>query len=151
MNFFRDHIAGIAILAVTTGVTATFVYDYFDLKPLRTFFSKEQTPIPGIPQVLPGTQTSSASPDVSLSIAPSFDCKKTTWNSERIVCSSQQLAVLDLAMSNAYRDAAARSPNLTTELRVVQNQWLRKIRELCTDVVCMRRIYERRIAELKSY
>ena len=40
-------------------------------------------------------------------VAPSFDCAKATWKSERMVCSSQQLSVLDVALSDAYRDAAA--------------------------------------------
>ena len=83
-------------------------------------------------------------------IAPSFDCAKATWKSERIVCSSPQLAVLDLSMSNAYRDAVARTPSRATEFRISQNRWLRKDRESCGDIPCLQRIYQVRIRELGS-
>jgi hypothetical protein len=38
MKFFREHVLGIS-LAIATGVVGTFLYDYFELKPQRTFFS----------------------------------------------------------------------------------------------------------------
>ena len=81
-------------------------------------------------------------------VAPSFDCLKASWKSEHIICSSRALAVLDLALSNAFREAIARSPDRTAELRSSQNRWLRMSREACDDVPCLRELYEARIAEL---
>src|SRR5215217_476809 len=62
-------------------------------------------------------------------VGPSFDCTKATYRSERMVCSSPDLAVLDLAMANAYRDAAARvgTKGRKATLRNLQNRWLRHV------------------------
>jgi len=60
--------------------------------------------------------------------------------------------VLDLAMANAYRDAAVRvgTKERKAILRNVQNHWLRKVRETCVDTVCLKGMYEQRISELKA-
>ena len=86
------------------------------------------------------------------SVGPSFDCAKAIYRSEQLVCSSPELAVLDLAMANAYRDAAARvgTKERKAILRNVQNHWLRKVRETCVDTVCLKGMYEQRISELKA-
>jgi uncharacterized protein YecT (DUF1311 family) len=85
-------------------------------------------------------------------VGPSFDCAKATYPSERLVCSSPELAVLDLAMANAYRDAAARVATKRRKyaLRDLQNHWLRRVREACVDVACLKGIYEQRIRELNA-
>lgn len=84
-------------------------------------------------------------------VAPSFDCTKATWKSERMVCSSRQLSVLDLALSNAYRDAVARSPARAAELRTSQNHWIRKNRENCGDIACLQQVYEARTLYLSKF
>jgi uncharacterized protein YecT (DUF1311 family) len=86
------------------------------------------------------------------SIGPSFDCAKAIYRSEQLVCSSPELAVLDLAMANAYRDAAARvgTKERKAILRNVQNHWLRKVREECADAACLTGMYNQRISELKT-
>jgi len=85
-------------------------------------------------------------------VGPSFDCAKAIYRSEQLVCSSPELAVLDLAMANAYRDAAARvgTKERKAILRNVQNHWLRKVRETCVDTVCLKGMYEQRIRELET-
>lgn len=96
----------------------------------------------------PSSEISSSRP----SVGPSFDCAKATYRSEHLVCSSLELAVLDLEMANAYRDAAARvgTKSRKSALRGLQNYWLRNVREACADVVCLRSAYEQRIRELKG-
>jgi uncharacterized protein YecT (DUF1311 family) len=84
-------------------------------------------------------------------VAPSFDCAKATWRSERIVCSSQELSVLDVALSQAYRDAAARSPARAAELRTSENYWIRKTRESCADIPCLQQVYEERLRYLSRF
>jgi uncharacterized protein YecT (DUF1311 family) len=86
------------------------------------------------------------------SLGPSFNCAKATYPSERLVCSSSELAVLDLAMANAYRDAMAqlREKERKTALRDSQNRWLRTTRETCAGADCLSDIYLQRIGELKA-
>ena len=82
---------------------------------------------------------------------PSFDRAKATYTSERLVCSSPDLALLDLSLANAYRDAAARSDSSGKAfLRDQQNHWLRHVREKCQNVECLLGVYEARIYELKA-
>lgn len=80
---------------------------------------------------------------------PSFDCAKATSRSERLVCSSTEVARQDVAMANAYRGALARSGARAPDIRRSQLDWLRDSRESCTDVACLLRIYEARILELR--
>lgn len=89
--------------------------------------------------------------EVVPAVAPSFDCAKATWKSERMICASQTLAILDLSMSNAYRDAIARSPENASALRNAQNHWIRSDRESCNDESCLQQLYEARIRDLKQY
>jgi uncharacterized protein len=86
------------------------------------------------------------------SLGPSFDCAKATNRSEHLICSSPDLAVLDLAMANAYRDAAARAGTREHKatLRGSQNHWLRRVRETCDNTDSLRGAYEQRIRELKD-
>ena len=83
-------------------------------------------------------------------VRPSFDCGKATWKSEKLVCSSSQLAVLDLTLANEFREAVARNPGRLPQLRAAQNTWLRSTRESCDDIPCLQRVYESRIAELRA-
>ncbi len=86
------------------------------------------------------------------SVGPSFDCAKATHRSELLICSSPELAVLDLAMANAYREAAShvRTREGKAALRDLQNHWLRRVREACADAECLKAAYEQRIRELNA-
>jgi len=44
MNFFKEHILGIATMAIVTGLAGTFLYDYLELKPVRTLFGSAADP-----------------------------------------------------------------------------------------------------------
>ena len=81
--------------------------------------------------------------------APSFDCEKATYQSEKIVCSSEDLSALDVKMTNKYKMVAElMSEGDKLALRKQQNHWLRVIREQCSDISCMKTVYENRINEL---
>jgi uncharacterized protein YecT (DUF1311 family) len=99
----------------------------------------------------PGKVRQEAQP-VMPAVGPSFDCAKARHLSERLICSSPELAVLDLALANAYRDAVARvgTRERKADLRNLQARWLRTTREACADVACLRDLYERRIRELNE-
>lgn len=103
------------------------------------------------------SQLSSPTPDAASrnsalpNQGPSFDCNKATYKSEKIICSSRELGILDLALANAYRDVVARiTPDGKRALRNQQNYWLRNIREQCHDISCLRSLYEERISYLKE-
>ena len=124
------------------------VYGYFRSTGATIETPPTQTSVP-----LPVASQPNSNPAPNLAtgpIAPSFNCSKAIWKSEKIVCSSPPLAVLDLSLANAYRDAVARTPSRAVEFKASQNKWLRKVRETCDDVPCMQRIYEFRIQELRN-
>jgi uncharacterized protein YecT (DUF1311 family) len=89
---------------------------------------------------------------------PSFSCAEGVPQgvrlnaAERMICGSSELAVLDLAMANAYRDRWAE--HLTAEqrggLKAAQIAWLRKVRDSCPDENCLKRTYETHLAELRQ-
>lgn len=106
-------------------------------------------PVAPQPVVTSLVQTSSPR-QVGGSVAPSFDCAKATWKSEKLVCSSLTLAILDRSLANAYSEAVARMPGRALQLKNSQNHWIRKNREACNDIPCAQRVYEIRIEQLKS-
>jgi curved DNA-binding protein CbpA len=83
---------------------------------------------------------------------PSFDCTRATFPSERLVCSSKELASLDLEMASAYHEALARAgtKERMAALRESQNHWLRRTRESCNNVSCLVDIYVERIRDLHT-
>jgi uncharacterized protein YecT (DUF1311 family) len=85
------------------------------------------------------------------SMPPSFDCATATVAAERLVCASPQMAVVDLSMVNAYREALARKPERAAELRAAHNAWLQDRRNACVDALCVQRAYEERLRELIAH
>lgn len=84
--------------------------------------------------------------------SPSFDCTKATYQSEKLICDSEELSTLDLKLAKAYKDALAKiegSPR-ENELGKEQYDWLRQIRDKCSNTICLRRTYKSRIAELET-
>jgi DNA-binding beta-propeller fold protein YncE len=83
---------------------------------------------------------------------PSFDCTRASFPSERLVCSSKELASLDREMASAYREALVRAgtKGRLATLRDSQKQWLRRTRESCNNVNCLVGIYVERIRDLQT-
>ena len=81
---------------------------------------------------------------------PSFNCAAATYNSEYLICSSVELSLLDQSLATAYQEAMSRNPGKKSALRKAQNFWLRKIRDRCPDVECLKLTYRNRIAELNN-
>lgn len=71
----------------------------------------------------------------SAALQPSFDCKRVTTAAERIICSDEQLAAMDVAVAIAYRGRK------TAQERRDQRDWLR-YRNECTDRACVAGSYE---------
>jgi uncharacterized protein YecT (DUF1311 family) len=85
-------------------------------------------------------------------IRPSFDCARVTSKVEEIVCSSPELAVLDLTVANAYRDAMARlhTDYERGQLKDAQLFWLQEVRGKCQDAACVKAVYKVRERQLRQ-
>jgi serine/threonine protein kinase len=86
----------------------------------------------------------------SLTLSPSFDCKKATTYSERLICSDENLCRLDLQMASLFRKARKK----ITDREAFKNEqiyWLKNQRDVCTDVESMSKAYQMRIEQLSNY
>lgn len=84
------------------------------------------------------------------SVKPSFDCNKASTTTERLVCSDDELANLDLKLANAYKNArnladAAGKKKILEEQKI----WL-KAYNLCNDKDCVKQNLEQRIKALNQ-
>lgn len=79
--------------------------------------------------------------------AASFDCLKASTNIEKLICSNARLSKLDENLSVAYKMSLERD-NLKHNVAASQKQWLKNIRNVCTDVSCATFSYKIRIREL---
>lgn len=70
------------------------------------------------------------SPAISAQTAPSFDCAKATTEVEKLICSDDELAKLDVEMNKWYKKArlwrATYSKHSNIELQNSQNGWLQR-------------------------
>lgn len=85
-------------------------------------------------------------------IRPSFDCARVTSKAEEMVCSSPELAILDLTVANAYRDAMARlhTDYDRRQLKDAQLFWLQEVRGKCQDAACVKAAYAVREKQLRE-
>lgn len=97
---------------------------------------------------------------VSLAAEPAFDCARAESSAEKLICSNDDLAVLDRKLAEVYGGAvnvvksldAGAEQELNT-LKAYQRGWV-KGRDDCwkgeDELSCLRATYERRIAELTA-
>ncbi|MBZ0307856.1 MAG: lysozyme inhibitor LprI family protein [Anaerolineae bacterium] len=78
--------------------------------------------------------------------AASFDCGKTTTKVERLICANTTLSKLDEELAAAY-NTALQNEKQTVSIQQAQKQW-RKVRNGCSDAVCVKRAYEDRLKAL---
>lgn len=79
--------------------------------------------------------------------AASFDCAKAGTVQEKLICADRTLSSLDEKLAQSYQSAASESPK-PEEIKKLQQQWLRNIRNKCTSKPCLVESYEKRIDEL---
>lgn len=84
------------------------------------------------------------------SVKPSFDCNKASTTTERLVCSDDELASLDLQLANAYKNAR-NSADIAGKKKILNEQkiWL-KAYNLCNDKDCVKQNLEQRIKDLNQ-
>jgi uncharacterized protein len=81
--------------------------------------------------------------------AASFDCKKSKTSIEKAICLDSRLSKLDEQLKTEYDKIRA---NITqrTELFNTQRDWRNLVRNLCTNLECLRLAYVTRIEQLRS-
>jgi uncharacterized protein YecT (DUF1311 family) len=108
----------------------------------------------GVPQQPDETSSKSSAPGMLTSassgtFAPSFDCTKASTGPERLICSNQQLASLDVQLMQAYR-RARRSASNKDSLRAAQIDWIKNQRDACSTAECMISAYKTRIQSIEA-
>lgn len=82
-------------------------------------------------------------------IKAGFDCKKAATASEKLICSDQELASLDVELNRAYSIASKANID-KAQLKTEQQYWVRNSRDTCQDVECMKAAYHSRIRILQQ-
>jgi uncharacterized protein len=81
--------------------------------------------------------------------AQSFDCRTAGRSDERAICDNQDLAELDIQMSNSYfRLLNSLGESARARLRSEQAEWLNERQERGSNQRCLRSKYQQRINEL---
>lgn len=82
--------------------------------------------------------------------ATSFDCAKATSTPEKLICGSAKLSELDDVMDKAFKERRTElSPEEAKHYVSDQRNWLKELRNSCTDVACLEQAYIARIETLK--
>jgi uncharacterized protein len=83
-------------------------------------------------------------------IKPSFDCVKIQSHVLKLVCSTPELAELDVEMAAEYQLALGRASN-TASLKQSQRAWIRKRNNSNADIVGLHTAYRERINFIKQW
>ncbi|MGC2048254.1 MAG: lysozyme inhibitor LprI family protein [Gallionella sp.] len=81
--------------------------------------------------------------------AASFDCAKASTHIEKLICTNEELSVLDEKLSAVYGRNIADSEN-RTGMAKAQRSWLRDLRNTCDNSQCAIDMYEKRLLELEN-
>lgn len=85
-----------------------------------------------------------------MTFSPSFDCAKASTGAERLICSNQMLAGLDVQMMTVYKQVLNVSTDKDAEKKV-QREWLEYERNICATSECMIKAYQGRIEQAEQY
>lgn len=80
--------------------------------------------------------------------SPSFNCQNASTRIERMICSSDELAELDVQLSVAYKNAQLVNSDKEL-LKKQQDNWRKNNRDTCSSEPCVKSAYRSRTAELK--
>jgi len=80
---------------------------------------------------------------------PSFDCAKASSQAEMMICSDPDLANLDAQLSTAYKAALSKA-NDQAALKHEEIEWMKKTRNACADVACLKSAYQQRLQDLQG-
>lgn len=79
---------------------------------------------------------------------PSFDCNKATTHLEKLICSDDELANLDMELANSFKQAELR----TTDIDVLRQNTINalQLRNRCEDKECLKKWYLERTSALND-
>lgn len=100
-------------------------------------------------QLAPGALAPAEPVVESVPTGPSFDCAKAATGIEIQICSSPELASLDLQLSETYKRLLSDSQDKAAEKRE-QMDWIKTKRNACRDVACLSVAYSSRIEEMET-
>jgi len=92
--------------------------------------------------------------------AASFDCAKARRGYEALICANQELSKADDALADAYHRAHGALASIGSpkeakkaqqRLEKEEKEWMKTRLSKCSDVECLRREYQLRLATLRSY
>lgn len=78
----------------------------------------------------------------------SFNCGKATSVAEKLICTDEELAALDLKLSEAFATAVRASPDPTALRKQAVSAWRERERQ-CMDKQCLLHWYQRRLDSLR--
>ena len=88
--------------------------------------------------------------------AAGFDCTKAISIIEKQICADAYLSKLDYELNEAFAEAQPSyiGVNGDTGARIDplggdQQRWLRNVRNSCKNTICLQKVYEARINEIK--
>lgn len=84
---------------------------------------------------------------VDIASAASFDCAKADTSIEKMICSDSQLSEMDDRLAEMYSLARSQSSD-TDQVKTEQRDWIKSVRNSCTDFQCIRDAYAARISAL---
>lgn len=105
----------------------------------------QQTPEASLPVISPEVAASAAVG----TFAPSFDCTKASTGLERLICSHQELAALDVELMRVYKQYLDTTKD-KNGLKKEQSEWRKNERDACSTVDCVAKAYRSRIDDLES-
>jgi uncharacterized protein YecT (DUF1311 family)/transcription elongation factor Elf1 len=128
-----------------------------DKEAIKLIFSNQPKDVVFKSQILekkssvkvPVEYTSASTPKQMSTISPSFVCGKASTESERLICSNNELAQADIQLAQAYKVAIGKAIDRSA-LKREQARWLKNQRDICPDVNSMLQVYQVRIAQLSK-
>ncbi len=82
------------------------------------------------------------------SVSPSFNCARAAARVERLICSDDELAVLDRELARSFRELRAVAGEHRAELEADQRNWRVAERDACEDVDCVAAVTRERVTLL---
>jgi len=82
--------------------------------------------------------------------AASFDCAKAQSGVEKAICADAEVSALDEHLARYYATARSTLGRAADCMRSDQLQWLRAVRNACTDAACLKKAYLERLGELDA-
>ncbi len=79
-------------------------------------------------------------------VSPTFDCDVADERAERIICSFEDLCILDQELGQALKEANGKSEATLK----AQAEWVSSTRNNCATADCLRDVYRKRIADLRK-